>query len=125
VLAGSLPARASATDKHERLADVGPILDLSNKKLSDIRGQDPRVTVLSYRSLALWLLGYPEAARADADLALKDAREIGQAATLTNALSLTSSTFIHCGNYAAVKAQVDELVASAMKKAPCTGRRPE
>ena len=28
-------------------------------------GQDDRVAVLSYRSLALWLLGYPEAALAD------------------------------------------------------------
>ena len=42
--------------------------------------------VLSYRSLALWLLGYPEAALADADHALKDAREIGHAATLMYAL---------------------------------------
>ena len=49
-------------------------------------GQDIRVTILSYRSLALWLLGYPEAALADADDALKDAREIGQAATLMYAL---------------------------------------
>ena len=49
-------------------------------------GQDARVAILSYRSLALWLLGYPEAALADADHALKDAREIGQAATLMYAL---------------------------------------
>ena len=49
-------------------------------------GQDVRVAILSYRSLALWLLGYPEAALADAEHALKDAREIGQAATLMYAL---------------------------------------
>ena len=49
-------------------------------------GQDVRVAILCYRSLALWLLGYPEAALADADHALKDAREIGQAATLMYAL---------------------------------------
>ena len=30
-------------------------------------GQDVRVAILSYRSLALWLLGYPEAALADAE----------------------------------------------------------
>ena len=35
---------------------------------------------------ALWMLGYPEAALADAEQALKDAREIGQAATLMYAL---------------------------------------
>jgi class 3 adenylate cyclase/predicted ATPase len=79
-------------------------------------GQDPRVTVLSYRSFALWLLGYPEAALADADQALKDAREIGQAATLMNVLGITSWTFIYCGNHAGVKAQADELVALADEK---------
>ena len=36
--------------------------------------------------MALWMLGYPEAALADAEHALKDAREIGQAATLMYAL---------------------------------------
>ena len=33
------------------------------------------------------MLGYPEAALADADQALKDAREIGQAVTLMYALA--------------------------------------
>ena len=60
-----------------------------------------RVAALSYRSLALWMLGYPEAALADVDRALKDAREIGQAATLMDALALTLLPHILCGNYAA------------------------
>jgi len=38
----------------------------------------------------LWVLGYPEAALADADHALKDAREIGHAVTLMLALSRIS-----------------------------------
>ena len=50
-------------------------------------GQDVEVACLSFRSLALWLLGYPEAALGDADHALRNAREIGQAATLMFALS--------------------------------------
>ena len=54
--------------------------------------QDVRVAILCFRSMALWLLGYPEAALADADHALKDAREIGQAATLMHALLDTSLT---------------------------------
>ena len=53
-------------------------------------GQDSRVSVLSWRSIALWMLGYPEAALADADHALRDAREIGQAATLMYALVYAS-----------------------------------
>jgi hypothetical protein len=34
---------------------------------------------LSYRSFALWVLGHPEAALADAEQALRDAREIVRA----------------------------------------------
>jgi len=80
-------------------------------------GQDTRVSVLSYRSVALWMLGYPEAALADADHALKDAREIGHAATLMYALHFTSGIYIHCGNYAAANAQLNELVVLADEKA--------
>ena len=88
-------------------------------------GQDVGVAALSYRSWALWLLGYPEAALRDADHALKDAREIGQAATLMYALCHTSLTHICCGNYAAASAEADELVALADEKGPCFGRRSE
>ena len=34
-------------------------------------GQDIQVAILSYRSLALWLLGFPEAALKDAENAVK------------------------------------------------------
>ena len=59
-------------------------------------GQDIRVSALSYRSVAIWLLGYPEAALTDAAQAVKDAREIGQAATLMYALGLASITYACC-----------------------------
>jgi predicted ATPase len=77
---------------------------------------DARVVALSYRSLALWLLGYPEAARADAERALKDAREIGDAATLMNALVNTTLTHICRGDYAVAAAQSDEVVVLADEK---------
>jgi len=76
-------------------------------------GQDVGVTILSYRPLALWLLGYPEAALADTEQALKDAREIGRAATLMYTLAHAPLTLIHCGNYATASMQSDELVALA------------
>ena len=60
-----------------------------HRQLATRFGQDKRVAVWSYRSLALWLLGYPEAALADIENALKDAREISQAATLMYALTCT------------------------------------
>ena len=67
-------------------------------------GQDSGCAVLCYRSWALWLLGYPEAALADTGHALRDAREIGQAATLMFALAFASFTHIHCGKYATANA---------------------
>ncbi len=79
-------------------------------------GQDPRVTILSNRSFALWLLGYPEAALADADRALSDARQIGQAATLMNALALTGITLLFCRKYVAADADLNELVSLADEK---------
>jgi predicted ATPase/class 3 adenylate cyclase len=79
-------------------------------------GQDVRVAILSYRALVLWMLGYPEAALADIDDALKDAREIGQIATLMYALANTSYTQSLCGNYAATVAQCNELVTLAHEK---------
>jgi predicted ATPase len=79
-------------------------------------GQDDRVAVLSDRSLALWMLGYPDAALADSEHALKDAREIGQAAALMFALLHASMTHIYCGNYSAANAEADEAVALADEK---------
>jgi predicted ATPase len=79
-------------------------------------GQDIRVAALSYRSWALWMLGYPEAAFADTSHALRDAREIGQAATLMYALVHALVVHIQCGNYPTAKAEADELVALADEK---------
>jgi predicted ATPase len=77
---------------------------------------DGRVTALSMRSSTLWLLGYPEAARADIDHAIKEAREIGHAATLMMALAITNYTHILSGNHVAAKALADELLVLANEK---------
>ena len=79
-------------------------------------GQDARVSILSYRLHALWLLGYPEAARTDAEHMLTDAREIGLAATMMYALGHRLMNHVYCRNYAAANAQADELVALAAEK---------
>src|SRR5262249_15040768 len=79
-------------------------------------GQDSRVVNLSRRSAALWLLGYPEAALADAESALRKAREIGHAATLMYALSHGAFARYQCGNYASANAVFDELAALAEQK---------
>jgi class 3 adenylate cyclase/tetratricopeptide (TPR) repeat protein len=79
-------------------------------------GQDVGVATLCYRSVALWLLGYPGAARVDIERAVKDAREIGHAATLMYALSHAQLPYIFCGDYATASALADELVALANEK---------
>jgi predicted ATPase len=87
-----------------------------HRSLATRFGQDVRVAILSYRSLAPWLLGYPETALADVDEALKHARKIGQATTLMYALSNTARTHICCGNYAAANRQADEVLCLADEK---------
>jgi class 3 adenylate cyclase/predicted ATPase len=87
-----------------------------HRSLATRFGQDSRVATLSFRLRALWLLGYPDAALADANHALNDAREIGQAAALMFALAEAAATNIFCGNYAAASTQVDELVTLADEK---------
>ena len=87
-----------------------------HRPLAMLFGQDSRVSILSYRSWALWMLGYPQSALADTEHALGDAREIGQAATLMNTVALTSLIHIFRGNYAAANAQSDEAIALADEK---------
>ena len=62
------------------------------------------------------MLGCPQAALKDIDDALKHAREIGQAATLMYALTVTLVTLILCGNYATATTQFEELVALTEEK---------
>jgi predicted ATPase len=88
----------------------------AHRPLATRFGQDPRVAILCWRSLALWLLGYPNAALADADHALKDARAIAHAGTLMYALYITTFALICCGSYAAATTQLYELRALADQK---------
>jgi predicted ATPase len=88
----------------------------AHRPLATRFGQDLRVAPLSYRSRALWLLGYPEAALADSDQAISNAREIGQAATLMYALGYAPYAYFECGNYAKAMAVVAELAALADEK---------
>ena len=67
-------------------------------------GQDVGVVILSWRSWTVWVLGYSEAALADAELGVKNAREIGHAPTLIYELFFASSTHAFCGSYAPARA---------------------
>ena len=105
---------AEARTHYDRaLALYNPI---EHRGLATRFGQDVGVSARSFRSNGLWMLGYPEAALADTDEAVKNAREIGQAATLMFALQVTLITLLLCGNCAMANANVDELVALADDK---------
>jgi predicted ATPase len=80
-------------------------------------GHDNRVAALSYRSWALWFLGYPDAALADAENALKDARQIDQAATLMYALAHVFFPNMFCGDYVRTNTLVEEITTLAAQKA--------
>jgi hypothetical protein len=82
-----------------------------HRPLATRLGHDLRAAALCFRSWALWLSGFPDAGLADADQALEDAREIGQAATLMFTLTITTVTQIFCGNYATAITFSDELFA--------------
>jgi predicted ATPase len=74
-------------------------------------GQDVRVAVLSFRSWALWFLGYPEAAMSDAEIAVSEARNVEHAATLMFALATTLPAHLSAGKFSAAKAANNELLA--------------
>jgi predicted ATPase/class 3 adenylate cyclase len=88
----------------------------AHRPLATRFGQDSRVSILSFRCLSLWLLGYPEAALADLSQAVSNTREIGQATVLMFALCTTCLTHILRGNYGTATAQLNEVVALANEK---------
>ena len=93
------------------------LYDVAEHRLLATRfGQDVGMVTLLNRGMALWLLGYPEAALADTNHALKDARVIGQAVTLMYALMMAAMIHVFCRKYATANAQVDEFIALADEK---------
>ena len=87
-----------------------------HRRLMTLFGQDLRVTCLAFRSMALWLLGYPQAALNDADCALMEARQIEHAATLMFTLNFPILVNTYCGNYHSANEHLKELVALAEEK---------
>ena len=59
----------------------------------------PQVTFI-ISILTMWMLGYPDAALADADRALSVANEVNHAATIMHALGHAPFPLFQCGEYA-------------------------
>ena len=86
-LGATLLLRGDIAEARAHLDQGIPLYDLAeHRPLARRFGVAPRVNNLVFRSYALWVLGYPQTARADIDQALKDARESGRAASLAWAL---------------------------------------
>jgi predicted ATPase len=110
----------TATDVAQGRAHCERALALYNaaehRALAARFGQDVRVTNLAYRSLALWVMGYPEAALADLNQAMRNARDTGEAATLMFTLGHAPLTVLWTGNYVAAAAAIEEVVALSGEK---------
>jgi hypothetical protein len=77
-------------------------------------GQDLGVANLSFRSLALGLLGYPSAAQSDYNDAIRDAREIGHPASLMLALIYKNLLEVFLtGDYQGAMTSINEVVSLA------------
>ncbi|MEJ1933691.1 hypothetical protein WDZ92_26110, partial [Nostoc sp. NIES-2111] len=73
-------------------------------------GVDSQVSALCNRSWALWLLGQPDAARRDCDEAIRNAREIGQTATIIYALAHAGTPLVLLGDSEACLEQSREIM---------------
>jgi class 3 adenylate cyclase/predicted ATPase len=73
-------------------------------------GQENGAAIMSWRSIASWLLGYPDAALADAERALRLAREAEHLATLVYVINFSIWSYIRCGDYTTAATLVDEYV---------------
>lgn len=90
---------------------IAPYDAAEHRPLATQFGQDLGVNILSLRSWALWSLGYPKAALADTENALKNAREISQAATLMYALVHAFWATFWSGNYDAASKLLEAALA--------------
>jgi class 3 adenylate cyclase/predicted ATPase len=81
-------------------------------------GHDVGAATLTWRPLALWMLGYPKTALMETERAIAAARETNHIPTLVFALCCTAFTHICCRDTAAAAEHLDECIALTQEKAP-------
>jgi tetratricopeptide (TPR) repeat protein len=111
VLAGDLAAGAAELDRTVALYHHG-----EHRPLAMRFGHDVLVTALSWRAFSQWALGHSDAAAADTERAIREAREFGHAATLMYALAHVSLTLIYMGKLTAAAELANELMQLADEK---------
>ena len=90
----------------------------AHRPLATRFGHDVGAATLTFRPLALWMLGYPKTALLEADRAIAAARESDHMPTLLFALALTALTHICCRDHAAAVMHQEECIALAQEKVP-------
>jgi predicted ATPase len=116
IMGTSLMQTGQVAEGRAHLDQAMGLCEANNRPLATRFGIDVRISILCYRSWALWMLGYPEAALADAERALNEVRQIDQAAMLMYALLHLSLAHMFCGRYESANAEAVELLALAEKK---------
>ncbi len=91
---------------------------VAHRPLATRFGHDVGAATLTFRALALWMLGYPETALMETDRAIAAARETDHMPTLLFALSCTALTHICCRDHAAAAVHLDECIVLAQEKVP-------
>jgi predicted ATPase len=114
VMGVSLMWTGNITEGRTRFDQAVTLYDHADHPLATRIGTDLLIYTLSDRSLALWILGYPDAALVDARRVVEDAHVSGRG--LAYALIFTARVLFSCGNYAAANAQIDETIAWADEK---------
>jgi class 3 adenylate cyclase/predicted ATPase len=117
IMGASLVFTGDFVRARTHLDQVLALYDPAGRSPQAVRfGADTRVAVLSNRAIDLWLLGYPDAAHADTEHALRHARENGESADLLSPLAFVSLNHIVRGCYAAAMAEAQDLVPLADEK---------
>ncbi|WP_271499381.1 adenylate/guanylate cyclase domain-containing protein [Bradyrhizobium sp. CCBAU 11357] len=93
VLAGELAAGSAELDQV-----VASYRHAEHRPLATRFGHDVLVSALAWRAFSRWALGSVDAATADVERAIREARELGHAATLMYALAHVSLTLIYMGS---------------------------
>jgi tetratricopeptide (TPR) repeat protein len=109
----SLMTTGSPAQARRHLDHAIELYDPAYRPLSPVFGWDGRTLSLGLRSNVLWFRGYPEAAVADANKGLEEARDFGHAGNMFQALHNAAITHFLCGNYATVEMLANEVFALA------------
>jgi predicted ATPase len=104
--AGAIEEGRAHLDRAIALYDPAEHLPLATRF-----GQDVGAASLSWRSIASWLLGYPDDALANAERALSVARESGHSGTLIYILNFSVFPHLSCGDFVAANTLIDEFAS--------------